>query len=68
MVTRILNHVTGTAGGATILVFGLFLFSIQDVIIKYFSGDYSILQIVYMRGIFAMVLLLLLVSALLSIP
>ncbi len=60
MVTRILNHVTGTAGGATILVFGLFLFSIQDVIIKYFSDDYSVLQIVYMRGIFAMVLLLLL--------
>ena len=51
---------TGTAGGATILVFGLFLFSIQDVIIKYFSGDYSVLQIVYSRGIFAMILLLLL--------
>ena len=51
---------TGTAGGASILVFGLFLFSIQDVIIKYFSGDYSVLQIVYMRGIIAMVLLLLL--------
>jgi len=62
VVSRILNHVTGTAGGATILVFGLFLFSIQDVIIKYFSDDYSVLQIVYMRGIFAMILLLVLFS------
>ena len=60
MVTRILNHMTGSAGGAAILVFGLFLFSIQDVIIKYFSGDYSVLQIVYTRGIFALILLLVL--------
>jgi drug/metabolite transporter (DMT)-like permease len=51
---------TGTAGGAAILVFGLFLFSIQDVIIKYFSSDYSVLQIVFIRGLIAMVLLLLL--------
>jgi len=51
---------TGAAGGATILVFGLFLFSIQDVIIKHFSDGYSVLQIVYTRGIFAMILLLLL--------
>jgi drug/metabolite transporter (DMT)-like permease len=51
---------TGTAGGATILVFGLFLFSIQDVIIKYFSGDFSVLQIVFTRGIFALMLLLVL--------
>ena len=49
---------TGTAGGAAILVFGLFLFSIQDVIIKYFSGDYSVLQIVFVRGCIAMLLLL----------
>ncbi|MCP4982483.1 MAG: DMT family transporter [Gammaproteobacteria bacterium] len=51
---------TGTAGGATILVFGLFLFSIQDVIIKHFSDDYSVLQIVFVRGMIAMMLLLLL--------
>ena len=51
---------TGSAGGATILVFGLFLFSIQDIIIKYFSGDYSVLQIVFVRGLIAMALLLLL--------
>jgi drug/metabolite transporter (DMT)-like permease len=49
---------TGSAGGAAILVFGLFLFSIQDIIIKYFSGDYSVLQIVFVRGLIAMVLLL----------
>lgn len=53
---------TETAGAAAILVFGLFLFSIQDVIIKYFSGDYSVLQIVFVRGLVAMVLLLLLIS------
>ena len=51
---------TGSAGGAAILVFGLFLFSIQDIIIKYFSGDYSVLQIVFARGLIAMALLLLL--------
>jgi drug/metabolite transporter (DMT)-like permease len=49
---------TSATGGAAILVFGLFLFSIQDVIIKYFSGDYSVLQIVFIRGLIAMVLLL----------
>lgn len=58
MVARIINHMTGTAGGAAILVFGLFLFSIQDVIIKYFSGNYSVLQIVFVRGCIALVLLL----------
>jgi drug/metabolite transporter (DMT)-like permease len=51
---------TGSAGGAAILVFGLFLFSIQDIIIKYFSGNYSVLQIVFVRGLIAMALLLLL--------
>jgi drug/metabolite transporter (DMT)-like permease len=50
---------TGTAGGAAILVFGLFAFSIQDVIIKHFSGDYSVLQIVFVRGLIALTLLLL---------
>ena len=51
---------TGTAGGATILVFGLFAFSIQDIIIKHFSTGFSVLQIVFVRGLIAMVLLLLL--------
>ncbi|MDJ0779065.1 MAG: DMT family transporter [Gammaproteobacteria bacterium] len=49
------------ANGAIVLVFGLFLFSIQDVIIKYFSGAYSVLQIVFVRGCVAILLLLLFV-------
>ncbi len=36
------------AGIAT-LVFGLFMFSFQDVIIKAFSDQYSVLQIVFIR-------------------
>jgi drug/metabolite transporter (DMT)-like permease len=50
---------TGTTGGATILVFGLFAFSIQDIIIKHFSSGFSVLQIVFVRGLVAMALLLL---------
>jgi S-adenosylmethionine uptake transporter len=51
---------TGTTGGAAILCFGLFAFSIQDIIIKHFSGGFSVLQIVFVRGLVAMALLLLL--------
>ncbi len=47
------------ASGALILVFGLFLFSIQDVVIKYFSGHYSVLQIVFIRGLVALGVLML---------
>ena len=43
-----------TASGAIILVFGLFLFSIQDIIIKHFSSHYSVLQIVFIRGLIAL--------------
>ncbi len=50
-----------TANGAIVLVFGLFLFSVQDVVIKYFSDAYSVLQIVFVRGCVAIVLLLLFV-------
>ena len=46
------------ANAAIILVFGLFLFSIQDVIIKHFSGHYSVLQIVFVRGLIAIGLML----------
>jgi len=49
----------GTSSGALILVFGLFLFSIQDMIIKHFSDHYSVLQVVYFRGLIAMALMLL---------
>lgn len=48
------------ANAAIILVFGLFLFSIQDIIIKYFSAHYSVLQIVFVRGLVATGLFLLL--------
>ncbi len=41
--------------GAIVLVFGLFLFSIQDIIIKFFSDQYSVLQIVFIRGLVSMV-------------
>lgn len=42
------------ASAAIILVFGLFLFSIQDIIIKHFSSSYSVLQIVFIRGLIAL--------------
>jgi drug/metabolite transporter (DMT)-like permease len=37
-----------------VILFGLFLFSIQDIIIKYFSSHYSVLQIVFTRGLIAL--------------
>jgi len=39
--------------GISAVVCGLFLFSLQDVVIKFFSNDYSVLQIVVIRGIVA---------------
>ena len=60
MRARSLISTLEAASGAVILVFGLFLFSIQDVIIKYFSGAHSVLQIVFIRGLIAACLLLLL--------
>ena len=60
MLSRLFSHMTGNAGGAAILTFGLFAFSIQDIIIKHFSGGFSVLQIVFVRGLIAMCLLLLL--------
>ncbi len=49
-----------TTSGALVLVFGLFLFSIQDIIIKHFSDAYSVLQIVFVRGLIAILIMLLL--------
>jgi S-adenosylmethionine uptake transporter len=43
--------------GITLLVFSLFLFSLQDVVIKFFSDQYSVLQIVFIRGVIAGALL-----------
>jgi len=41
--------------GIPLLVAGLFLFALQDVVIKSFSDRYSVLQIVFVRGLVAMV-------------
>ena len=41
--------------GIAIIVFGLFMFSFQDVIIKAFSDQYSVLQIVFIRCMVALV-------------
>ena len=59
MRTKSIIPTLGTSSGALILVFGLFLFSIQDMIIKHFSDHYSVLQVVYFRGLIAMALMLL---------
>ena len=50
----------GSAGSALILVFGLFLFSIQDIVIKFFSDLYSVLQIVFIRGVVSLAVIALL--------
>ena len=44
-------------GGILLLVFTVFLFSLQDVTIKYFSDQYSVLQIVFVRGVIAVSLM-----------
>lgn len=43
--------------GILALVIGLFVFSMQDVIIKLFSKEYSILQIVIVRSVIALALI-----------
>lgn len=48
--------------GISLLVFSLFLFSIQDVVIKFFSDQYSVLQIVFIRGAIAGTLMLIAAS------
>lgn len=52
--------------GISAVVCGLFLFSLQDVVIKFFSDDYSVLQIVITRGIFAMLIVGIVVLTLLG--
>ncbi len=49
--------------GMALCVAGLFLFSLQDIVIKHFSGTYSVLQIVFIRGVVAIVPILLVVRA-----
>ncbi len=57
-----LHSLTGTVGAAAFLVFGLFLFSLQDIVLKYFSDKYSVLQLVLLRGEIAMILILALLA------
>ena len=47
------NHTDHPIVGISALVAGLFLFSLQDVVIKFFSSEYSVLQIVIIRGLVA---------------
>ena len=58
MQPRQFQSLAGAAGGAAILVSGLFLFSLQDIILKHFSDKYSVLQLVFLRGLIAMALML----------
>lgn len=39
--------------GVTLLTTGLLVFSVQDVIIRFLSGDYAVHQIVFVRGLMA---------------
>ena len=50
-------HGTDSVTGIYLLSGGLFLFSIQDAIIKSFSDDYSLLQIVFTRSATALIMI-----------
>ncbi len=41
--------------GIALCVLGLFLFSVQDVIIKYFSDTYSVVQLVFVRSVVSLI-------------
>jgi drug/metabolite transporter (DMT)-like permease len=58
MQSRQFQSLAEAVGAAAILVFGLFLFSLQDIILKHFSDKYSVLQLVFLRGLIAMTLML----------
>ncbi len=44
-------------GGIVSLLIALFFFSFQDIIIKYLSNDYSLLQLLFIRSLFAFIVL-----------
>lgn len=48
--------------GTLAIVSGLFLFSLQDLLIKHFSADYSVLQIVVIRGVVATLIVAIVVA------
>ena len=58
MAQSLMRNSSNATGGATLLSFGLFLFAIQDVIIKWLSDGYAVLQIVFIRSIVAMLILI----------
>lgn len=60
------NHSNRPATAILAIVSGLFLFSLQDVVIKHFSGDYSLLQIVVVRGLVAILIIAVVVACLLG--
>ena len=50
-----------SVAGISAVTVGLFLFAIQDAIIKSFSGQYSVLQIVFTRSVTAVIIMLVLI-------
>ena len=58
MVQSPMPSASHSASGALLLSFGLFLFAVQDVIIKWLSGGYAVMQIVFIRSTVAMAILL----------
>jgi S-adenosylmethionine uptake transporter len=60
------NNSNRPVTGILAIVSGLFLFSLQDLAIKHFSGDYSVLQIVVVRGVVATLLVAVVVGLLLG--
>jgi len=52
---------TDSVTGIAAVTAGLFLFAIQDAIIKSFSGEYSVLQIVFTRSVTAVIIMLVLI-------
>lgn len=56
------NNTNQPVAGVSALMLGLFLFSLQDVAIKFFSNSYSILQIFVIRGTVALALCTILVA------
>ncbi len=52
------SRVSRPASGIMAIVFGLFLFSLQDIVIKSFAERYSVLQIVFVRGVIALLLII----------
>lgn len=61
------NHSNRPFAGIFAVVTGLFLFSLQDLAIKYFSADYSVLQIVVVRGVVAALMVAVVVALLLGV-